>query len=229
MGAKAGLFSRPGPKKVVALFVVLVVMSVPAASRIPREAEATVRPNIILVLTDDQDANTLQYMPYVAGEFQASATTFPNATFNLPLCCPSRVSILRGQYTHNHKIWDGSPPDGGYDRFVRLGEDNSHVARWLNKAGYRTGCSASTSTATACGTTFGGRAGGISSCGRDTLTMVAPLPRRRTETRWSRTTPCAGSRRICREGLCSPGSALRLRTRRTCSTASTQAALPRRS
>jgi N-acetylglucosamine-6-sulfatase len=139
MGDKAGLFSRPGSKKVVALFVVLVVMSVPAASRIPREAEAAVRPNIILVLTDDQDENTLQYMPYVAEEFQASATTFPNATYNFPLCCPSRVSILRGQYTHNHKVWDAAPPDGGYDRFVRLREDNSHVARWLNKAGYRTG------------------------------------------------------------------------------------------
>jgi N-acetylglucosamine-6-sulfatase len=133
------LFSRPRYKKVVVLFVVLVLMSVPAASKIPREAEAAVRPNIILVLTDDQDENTLKYMPYVAGKFQARATTFPNATYNFPLCCPSRVSMLRGQYTHNHHVWENSEPEGGYERFVEVGDDNSHVVRWLDQAGYNTG------------------------------------------------------------------------------------------
>jgi N-acetylglucosamine-6-sulfatase len=95
--------------------------------------------DIILVLTDDQSKNTLRYMPYVGDEFQARATTYPNATYNFSLCCPSRASILRGQYTHNHRVWGNVPPEGGYERFVQLANDNSHLARWLNQAGYNTG------------------------------------------------------------------------------------------
>ena len=114
-------------------------MTVPAAGCLSKKADVAARPNIILVLTDDQDASTLRHMPYVAGEFQASATTFPNATYNFSLCCPSRASILRGQYTHNHGVWDNIEPEGGYERFVEVGDDDSHVARWLDEAGYNTG------------------------------------------------------------------------------------------
>src|SRR5215213_3146657 len=112
MGGKTRLSRRTALQKTAALFVVLAIMTVPAASCQSKKAEEGARPNIILVLTDDQDASTLRYMPYVAGEFQASATTFPNATYNFPLCCPSRVSILRGQYTHNHRVWDNIEPEG---------------------------------------------------------------------------------------------------------------------
>jgi N-acetylglucosamine-6-sulfatase len=126
-------------KKTAALLVVLAIMTVPAAGCLSKKAEVPERPNIILVLTDDQDASTLPHMPYVAGEFQANATTFPNATYNFPLCCPSRVSILRGQYTHNHRVWENIEPEGGYERFVEVGDDDSHVARWLDEEGYSTG------------------------------------------------------------------------------------------
>jgi N-acetylglucosamine-6-sulfatase len=138
-GGKTGLSGRTVLEKTAVLFVVLAIMMVPAAGCLSKKAEAPERPNIILVLTDDQDASTLPYMPYVAGEFQASATTFPNATYNFSLCCPSRVSILRGQYTHNHRVWENVEPEGGYERFVEVGDDNSHVARWLDQESYNTG------------------------------------------------------------------------------------------
>ncbi len=136
-------------KKVALLLIVLAVASVSVSSvsvssmEVRRteagQTEAAPRPNIIFVLTDDQSANTLPYMPYVGDEFQGKATTFPNATYNFPLCCPSRVSILRGQYTHNHGVWSNSPPDGGYDRAKALGIHDRQIARRLDSVGYQTG------------------------------------------------------------------------------------------
>src|SRR3546814_6117975 len=41
-------------------------------------------------------------------------TTFANAFVTSPLCCPSRVSILRGQYARNTGIVGNAPPWGGY-------------------------------------------------------------------------------------------------------------------
>lgn len=125
-------------KRTVLIFIVLTVAGVSAASADVRRTEAAPRPNIIFVLTDDQDTNTLRYMPYVSNTFKESATTYPNATYNLPLCCPSRMSMLRGQYTHNHGIWDNLPPDGGYEGVKALGMQDRQVARWLKSADYQT-------------------------------------------------------------------------------------------
>ena len=54
------------------------------------------------------------------------------------LCCPSRSSILRGQYVHNHGVRTNLPPNGGFERWHQLGDDTSTVATWLHDAGYRT-------------------------------------------------------------------------------------------
>jgi N-acetylglucosamine-6-sulfatase len=59
--------------------------------------------------------------------------TFENAVFSQPLCCPSRVTILRGRYPHNTGI---SANDEGAGRFKAL--DGSTVATWLDEAGYET-------------------------------------------------------------------------------------------
>jgi arylsulfatase A-like enzyme len=102
--------------------------------------QAETRPNIIFVMSNDQDAATLEKMPYVGGPFQNEATTFPNATYNFSLCCPSRTSILRGQYTHNHGVWKNTAEEGGgYEKFLANGLDNSNFPLWLDRAGYNTG------------------------------------------------------------------------------------------
>jgi N-acetylglucosamine-6-sulfatase len=56
-----------------------------------------------------------------------------------PLCCPNRVSILRGQYPHNHGILTNDPPDGGEAKFRSSGGDQSTIATWMQSAGYYTG------------------------------------------------------------------------------------------
>jgi arylsulfatase A-like enzyme len=92
------------------------------------------RPNIILVLTDDQPYHTIDYMPTVRTVMMAEGITFTNGYLTTPLCCPSRSSILTGQYVHNHEVYTDRFPAGGAQKF----EDESTFAVWLDEAGYRT-------------------------------------------------------------------------------------------
>lgn len=95
------------------------------------------RPNVIFIVTDDQRADTLQYMPNVLEQLAARGTTFANAFVTSPTCAPSRASMLTGQYARKHGVLTLAWPDGGATRFV--GPDASTLATWLHDAGYRTG------------------------------------------------------------------------------------------
>ena len=64
--------------------------------------------------------------------------SFSNFFVSTPGCCPSRASILRGQYTHNHGVLFSSGPDGGEQTFRALDREDSTLATWLDGAGYRT-------------------------------------------------------------------------------------------
>ena len=100
------------------------------------------RPNIVFVLTDDLDLTSYTSDAARFPEFHAllteQGTTFSNAFVTDSLCCPSRASILRGQYVHNHGVLDNLPPNGGFEHWQSLGRDTSTVATWLHQAGYRT-------------------------------------------------------------------------------------------
>src|SRR5215212_5086389 len=57
-----------------------------------RKAKALTKPNIILVLTDDQELRSLAYMPRVKSRLIDRGTTFENGLVTDALCCPSRAS-----------------------------------------------------------------------------------------------------------------------------------------
>ena len=54
------------------------------------------RPNIVVVMTDDQTQASLAKLPTVTSQLAARGTTFANNFTNWPLCCPSRVDLLHG-------------------------------------------------------------------------------------------------------------------------------------
>jgi N-acetylglucosamine-6-sulfatase len=97
------------------------------------------RPNIVFITTDDQDLAMLQYMPRVQELLVAQGVTFNNAFVVLPLCSPSHVSMMTGQYPHNHGVMINPSPLGGFVRFRELDGDSSTIGTWLQAQNYRTG------------------------------------------------------------------------------------------
>ena len=110
---------------------------VPGETPIGRQAAAG-RPNIVFILSDDEDIALHAHMPKTKALLHDSGTTFDNYFVTYALCCPSRATALRGQYPHNTAIEGNAMPTGGYEKFRALGHDSSTVATWLQKAGYHT-------------------------------------------------------------------------------------------
>ena len=97
-------------------------------------------PNFVLILTDDQDVQSgmLAYMPHLQELLVGRGTSFPNNMVPLSLCCPSRTTILRGQYPHNTGVLGNSLPNGGFEKAYNENVEASTVATLLHGAGYRT-------------------------------------------------------------------------------------------
>ncbi len=110
-----------------------LVVTSPADAR-PVQAAKDGRPNILVVMTDDQAAADVAKMPNVKRLLAERGTTFANAVDSFPLCCPARATFLTGQYAHNHGVAGNFHPYGWYGMRGR----GNILPAWLQKAGYRT-------------------------------------------------------------------------------------------
>jgi N-acetylglucosamine-6-sulfatase len=115
-----------------ALLALAVVLSGCGASA--RPAQEQPRPNVLVLLTDDQTLESMRVMAGVRAELSASGTTFDRSFVSNPLCCPSRATLYTGQYTHNHGVIGNRPPEGGYGRL----DKSEWLPVWLQRAGYHT-------------------------------------------------------------------------------------------
>jgi arylsulfatase A-like enzyme len=105
-------------------------------------AKSGKKPNVVFILTDDLDLTSYtdpSRFPKFNSLMTQQGTTFSNFFVTDSLCCPSRSSILRGQYVHNHDVQGNKPPDGGFEKFHANGDEKSTMATWMHDAGYRTG------------------------------------------------------------------------------------------
>ena len=92
------------------------------------------RPNVVVVMTDDQTQDSMRYMPRVNSLIGAEGATFPVSVTNWPICCPSRATFMTGQYVHNHGVFGNGPPLGGFERLNTA----ETLPVWLQRAGYYT-------------------------------------------------------------------------------------------
>ena len=100
----------------------------------PVAARSDDRPNVVVLMTDDQTVADLEVMPKARRLLAGRGVTFARSYVSYPVCCPSRATFLSGQYAHNHGVLGLYPPRGGYGRFDR---ENS-LPVWLQRAGYAT-------------------------------------------------------------------------------------------
>ena len=108
-------------------------------SILPAATAARSRPNVVFIITDDQRSDQLVHMPVVRRRLMGKGVHFTNAFVSDPLCCPSRASILRGQYAHSTGVYDNGGRYGGWKRVRSLNLERSTLATWLRDAGYQTG------------------------------------------------------------------------------------------
>ena len=110
----------------------------------PRRA-ATGRPNIILIMTDDQRWDSIvgespglspaAIMPHVQELLVGEGVLFTRAFVSNPVCCPSRASLWSGGFSSHHTgVLTNHYPNGGALRF----HDEKTLATLLRRRGYRT-------------------------------------------------------------------------------------------
>ncbi len=109
-----------------------------AAAAVAPAVVRPVRPNIVLVLTDDMTRADLHAMPGVNRLLTGQGLRFTRAMVNVSLCCPSRTTILRGQYAHNTGVLTNGGNNGGFEHAYRRKVERSTIGTWLQRAGYRT-------------------------------------------------------------------------------------------
>jgi len=112
---------------------VLGALLVVTAGALAPSAVAAQRPNVIVVVTDDQDLASMRAMPRTRRLLGEQGATFDRFLVTYPLCCPSRATLLTGQYPHNHGVLYNRGPTGGARRF----DHRTTLATWLRAGGYR--------------------------------------------------------------------------------------------
>src|SRR5438270_5830931 len=109
LGASSGAHQRVKPPPVLGGLL-------PASPG--RHGQAPDRPNFVFVLTDDLSMDLLRFMPHVR-ELERQGLTFENYFVSDSLCCPSRSSILTGNFPHDTHVFTNFGPGGGFHAFFK--------------------------------------------------------------------------------------------------------------
>lgn len=129
---------RSGMRAVVAVGLAAAALAWGVAFLRDGEGARDPRPNVIVIVTDDQPANSIPIavpaMPYLQARVldpKDHWVAFANGFVNTPLCCPSRATMLTGQFAHHTGVLDNE--DGS------LFDESATLATWLHAEGYHTG------------------------------------------------------------------------------------------
>jgi len=146
--------SRVAVAAVLALVATLGPARATAGPPAPRVA-LPARPNLVVVLTDDQTLEQMAYLPQTRALLDDEGVAFTDYVDSYPLCCPTRATLLTGQYTQNNGVRvntgddaaqplpteSGAPRPVGVESaatFADRGERTS-LAVALRRSGYFTG------------------------------------------------------------------------------------------
>ncbi|KAF4907265.1 Arylsulfatase [Colletotrichum viniferum] len=114
------------------LTVLAGILSVSASSflqsdeyQVPLVSGSSRRPNIVFILTDDQDLhmNSLDYAPFIKKHLIDQGTLYKRHFWKA---------------AHNTNVTDIFPPYGGYPKFVAEGHNENYLPKFLQDVGYNT-------------------------------------------------------------------------------------------
>jgi arylsulfatase A-like enzyme len=93
------------------------------------------RPNFVIIMSDDQRYDTMEYMPRTKRLIFDAGVTFSKGYVTTPLCCPSRSSIFTGMYAHAHGVHtntDSLTQTTVIERLHQSGYYTGLVGKYLN-------------------------------------------------------------------------------------------------
>jgi N-acetylglucosamine-6-sulfatase len=117
-------------QKYAIVVLLVVILGAGLTAFLLRRNSPAVRPNFLIIISDDQRYDTMEYMPRTRELIFERGIEFTSAYVTTPRCCPSRASILTGLYAHNHGVYTNDSP---------LREETSTFAEQLHESGYTTG------------------------------------------------------------------------------------------
>lgn len=100
----------------------------------PALALASKKPNILFILTDDQDwhMESMQHMPFLQKYLINEGTVYSNHYCTVALCCPSRANLWTGMAAHNTNVTDVFLPYGTNPHaLLRIDRTNRNAYRRL--------------------------------------------------------------------------------------------------
>ncbi len=106
-------------------------------SAVTAEITSTSRPNFVVIMVDDMSYQHLDHMKKTRQLMAGQGTTFTNFIISHPLCCPSRATLMTGQYDQNNQVRSNGKPDGGFSVF-RATDQSTTLASALSRSGYST-------------------------------------------------------------------------------------------
>jgi N-acetylglucosamine-6-sulfatase len=111
-----------------------LALAISAGTPAPANARPSVAPNIVVFQADDQTSTQFnrKVMPNTHELLVDKGTSFTNYIASTAQCCPSRATLITGQYAHNHGVTSNQV---GYTGLVDKG---NVLPVWLEEAGYRT-------------------------------------------------------------------------------------------
>jgi len=120
------------------LLTLLGIFSAPLAIAAATAAASSARPNIVVIISDDQGWADYGFMghPHIAtpalDQLAAQSLTFARGYSPVPVCRPSLSSIATGLYPHQHGVTGNDPalPDAGVN--AQTGRANPKYARYYN-------------------------------------------------------------------------------------------------
>lgn len=86
-------------------------------------------PNIVIINLDDARADAGIVLPKTLGWLADGGATYTNAYVSTPSCCPSRATLMTGQFVHNN---------GQVDQVTPLTDERDSIQRHLSDAGWFT-------------------------------------------------------------------------------------------